>query len=401
MSSRWTLHAWRTLALTSSLLAIAFVSRSRPTPPPLLDASVAARFTTANKASPTAELRASPPKPSANNDDAALDSLFAISEHAAPRVASAALQGIVQIGGQRARAHLAQRFADGADSELRELADALAQLGGSEARGILVQAARSTRIPAREAARAALASLDTADVRAFMLEELIGPDASQAAANFADCQDERAVPGLERLARSAGAELRRTAIAALFAQAGSARAAIERLLRDDDDVSNNVLESPAPTAALRQAQRAVSIQRLRAGAVTSGPVFDFLARDPTADALQALVQAAHDPASADSAISALSSRGDSASRAALSQLADDSDAGLASRAACALSTAPDSRSRPFLLRASRKLAGQAAAALLRIDAPEAAAALARLRMSSRASDRLYAERLDAQSDLGS
>jgi hypothetical protein len=354
MSRRWALLAWRTLALTSSLLAIAILSSSRPTKPALVDDRVAARGTTSNTASPISELRAPVQKPSETGDDAALDSLFAISAQATPQVASAALQGIAQIGDARARANLAQRFADGADSELRELADALAQLGGSESHAILVQAARSLRVPAREAARAALASLDTADVRAFMLEELSGPDASQAAAYFADCQDERAVPGLERLAGSAGTELRRAAIAALFAQGDGARGAIERLLRADDDVSNDVLESPAPTAALRQAQRDVGILRLRAGAITSGPVFEFLARDPSAAALQALVEAAHDPASADSAVNALSTRGDSASLAAL-----------------------------------------------RIDAPEAASALARMRASSQAADRLNAARLQEQSGLGS
>ena len=377
MSSKWLLHAWRTLALTSSLLAIALASRSRLAPA-AAEVSAATQFST--QKGTTAPVFALP---------------FALS---GPRKAADPAD---DAGDQRARANLAQRFADGTDSELRELADALAQLGGPASHAILLQAARSTRIPAREAARAALASLDTADVRAFMLEELSGPDATQAAAYFADCQDERAVPGLERLARSASAELRHSAIAALFAQVDGARGAIERLLRDDDDVSNDVLESPAPTAELRQAQRAVSILRLRAGAITSGPVFDFLARDPTADALQALVQAAHDPASADSALNALSTRGDSASLAALSQLAEDSDVGLASRAACALSTAPDSRSRPFFLRAGRRLPGETAAALLRIDAPEAAVALARMRASSRASDRLDAERLETRYDLGS
>ncbi len=396
------LHAWRALSCATSALAtaltlwpkpLALAARS-PMAPPIAAVTRPETLELPDSLSNVQTLAES-------GNQAALDSLITIFEHAAPQVASAALKGIVQIGGARARTYLAQRFNDAKSSDLSELAQALAELGGAEAHAILIQAAHSTRVSTKDAAREAIASLDTPDARSFMLEELSGPDATQAVAYFADCQDARAVTVLEGLARDSAADLRRSAITALFAQGESAHAAIERLLQGDEEVSNDVLESPAPTADLRQAQRNTSIARLRVGALTTGRVFDFLARDPSPAAREALLQSAHDSASAESAITALSTRGDSASLAALSRLADDSDPELASRAACALLAAPDSRTHPFLLRAERKLPGQAAAALLRIDAPEADAAIARLHAAREASSRREAKRLDVPHDFGS
>src|SRR5450432_56044 len=254
------LEAWRGLSCAASLLAIALTLWPKPVTEARPHAVVPPRVAQNEPAAPDPpETLSSVHALAENGDQAALDSLIAISQRGTTQVASAALKGIVQIGGVRARAYLAQRFTDGRLSELSELALALAQLGGAEAHEILLQAARSARVSAKDAAREALASLDTPDARSFMLEELSGTDATQAALYFADCQDARAVPRLEGLARDSTADLRRSAIAALFAQGESAHAAIERLLQGDEEVSNDVLESPAPTADLRQAQRATCI----------------------------------------------------------------------------------------------------------------------------------------------
>jgi HEAT repeat protein len=381
-TTRRSLQAWRALSFVASSLAIALVLWPTPAARTVRRADPAPIAVVEQPTTPDfSESLSGVHERTEGDDQAALDSLIAICEHATPQVASAALNGIVQIGGTRARTYLAQRFGSGKASEVSELAQALAQLGDPEATAVLLQAARSERVPVREAAREALASLDTPEARSFMLEELSGPDSAQAIAYFADCVDARAVTRLEGLARDSTADVRSSAIAALFAQGESAYAAIERLLQGDEEVANDVLELPAPTARLRQAQRAASIARLRAGALTTGNVFNFLARDLSSAAREALVQSARDPASAESATNALTTRGDSASLGALSRLADDSDPGLASRAVCALVTAPDSRTHPFLLRAERKLPSQAAAALQRIGAPEADAAVARLRMA--------------------
>ncbi len=401
------LYVWRALALSSSGLALALTLYSRPS------ASVATNSTRpAPSETRPLELPVDlPPSLSAvsalaeTGDETALDALIGINQHAAPEVASAALNGIAQIGGKRAREYLAQRFADASSSELQDLAHALAEMGGREAHDLLRNATRSPRHPTAAAAREALASLDTADARDFMLEELNSAlpaqDQAEAVSYFADCQDARATPALERLIRKSSIDLRRSAIESLFAQGPEAHAATLRLLRTSDELSNNMLESPAPTADLRQAQRVASSARLRAGAITSGPVFDFLARDLSSEAGQALAQAARDPASRDSALNALATRGDSASLVALAELADDSDPELASRAACALLSAPDSRSHAFLLRVGRQLRGDAAAALLSIDAPEGPAALARLTTSSEPGDREEAEHLATRYGFGS
>ena len=396
------LQAWRALSFAASSLAIALTLWPKPVARTVRHADP--QPTAAVKQSQTPDVPdslSSVHELAESGDQAALESLIAICEHATPQLASAALKGIVQIGGTRARTYLAQRFTNGRASELSELAQALAQLGDPEASALLLQAARSERLPAREAAREALASLDTPEARSFMLEELSGPDSGLAIAYFADCEDARAVTRLEGLARDSTTDVRRAAIAALFAQGESAYGAIERLLQSDEEVANDVLESPAPTARLRQAQRATSIARLRAGALTTGGVFDFLARDLSSAAREALVQSAHDPASAESAINALTTRGDSASLGALSRLADDSEPELASRAVCALVTAPDSRTHPFLLRAERKLPNQAAAALLRIGAPEADAAVARLRVAHDTSSLLETKRRSQPYGFGS
>jgi HEAT repeat protein len=401
------LKLWRALALSSSALALALSLHPKAAQPVAANSMSSAHTV----GTPPAPLAIDSRSLSAVNalresgDESALEALIGIQLHAAPDVASAALRGIAQIGGRRAREYLAQRLADANASELPDLAQALAEIGGPEAHEVLRRTAQSTRIPAQDAARAALTSLDTPDARDFMLEELSRPEPAQiqtqAVAYFVDCQDPRAAAALERLIRRASVDLRRIAIDALFAQGDSAQGAIQRLLGEGGELSNSVLESPAPTAALREAQRAASIARLRAGAVTSGPVFDFLAHDLSARARQALMQAAHDPACAESAIAALASRGDSPSLSALSELADDNEAGLASRAACALLSAPDSRSHAFLLRMGTRLRADAAAALLRIDAPEGPAALARLNASREPAERLEAERLATRYGLGS
>jgi hypothetical protein len=402
------LQVWRALALSSSGLALVLTLTRHSGPAPL---AVSLAKPAASEATPLELPVDVSPSLSAvsalaeTGAETALDALIGIHQRGAPEVASAALHGIAQIGGRRAREYVAQRFADASASELPDLAQALAEMGGRDAHDLLRSAARSPRSPAAEAAREALASLDTPDARDFMLEELSSalPEQNQteAVAYFADCQDARATPALERLIQRSSVDLRRTAIESLFAQGDDAGPAVERLLREGDELSNSMLESPAPTAALRQAQRDASIARLRAGAITSGPVFDFLARDLSVQAGQALAQAARDPASRDSALSALSTRGDSASLNALAELADDRAPELASRAACALLSAPDSRSHTFLLRVGLKLRGDAAAALLSIDAPEGPAALARLTASSEPGEREEAEHLTARYGFGS
>jgi hypothetical protein len=180
------------------------------------------------------------------------------------------------------------------------------------------------------------------------------------------------LPALERLAQNGDAAIRRLAIDALLAQGASAEPTLLNLLRKDDELCDALLEGQPSTPLLRVALRRASIERLRAGALTSGPVFDFLQRDLSRDAREALVQAARDPGSRDSALSALSARADNGSLRALSALAADADQELSARAACMLLSRPDSRSRPFLLRSNRDdLASETREALGRINAPGA------------------------------
>jgi len=307
-----------------------------------------------------------------NDDDAALDALIALAERGDPKLSSATLDSIAQIGGDRARQFLARRFSAATDAELAPLASALATLGDAAAQTILQHAARSPRPAARAAAFEALATLDTADVREFMLHGLSEVEPLAATSYFLNCREPRALPALERLAKNGDSAQRRAAIDALLAQGASAEGAILRLLREDDELRDALLASQPMPPLARRALRRSSIERLRAGALTTGPIFEFLQRDLSSDAREALVQAARDPACSESALNALSARGDTGSLRALSALADDADQGLAQRAACALLSQPDSRSRPFLSRANRgNLQSDTAAALLRINAPGA------------------------------
>lgn len=365
------LGVWRLLALLSSVsaLTLALCPRAqaeRPKPPHASAAEPLAPAAAASWIAPR-------PQPSmAVNDDlaAALDALIATAQRDAPEARSAALQRIARIGGDRAREFLVRGFHAASDAVLPEFASALATLGDPQARAILRAAARSSRPGARSAAFEALSSLDSADVRDFMVEALDFVDPSPAAGYFSNCREPRALPGLERLARNGDDDQRRLAIAALFAQGASAEEVISRLLRADDELCDALLEGKPPTPAARRALRRASIARLREGALTSGPVFQFLERDLSNEARDALVQAARDSGSRDSALSALSARGDSGSLRALSALSNDGERGLSERAACALLSQPDSRSRPFLLRATRaSLQDATAAALQRINAP--------------------------------
>ncbi len=369
-------QVWRALALTLSGSAVTLALCAKPADRPRRTSHATSTAPTATALQPMEAPARAPLSQlsalAASADDAALDTLIAIAEHGEPTQVTAALAGIAQIGGDRARRFLERRFSAATDAQLPELAAALATLGDAPARAILQSAARAPRPAMRGAAFGALSTLDSADVREFMLQALAGVEPIFAANYFADCREPRALPGLERLAKSDDSEQRRAAIDALFAQGASAESAILRLLREDDELCDAVLEGQPRTPLLRQALRRVSIERLRAGALTTGRVFEFLQQDLSPDAREALVQAARDPASSDSALSALSARGDTGSLHALSALADDADQGLAQRAACALLSQPDSRSRPFLLRSNRaNLKSDAAAALLRINAPGA------------------------------
>ena len=349
MTAKGTIGVWRALALGFSLSTVALQcwAMHRSSASPATPARHAgSRELAARRAAPTKEPR-SVARVNAlreTGDAAALAALIEIAQHGAEGVARAAIEGIAQIGGERARQFLARRFSDATDSELPRLANALAILGDAAAREVLRTAARSSRATSKAAAFEALNTLDTEDVRQFMLKAL--EDSEPLAANyFFDCREPRALPLLERLARSAPPPTRRTAVDALLAQGAAAEPAVERLLRDSEELSNALLESqPLPLAA-RPAARRSSVARLRAGALLSGSVFDFLERDLSDEAREALVQSAHDSASADRALSALSTRGDRASLDALHQLANDINRGLSERAACALTSNPDSRTR--------------------------------------------------------
>ena len=232
---------------------------------------------------------------------------------------------------------LSSRFNDAPDADLAEIAGQLASRGGPAAHEVLLRAAGSTRPAKRAAALDALATLDTPDVQAFMLEQLNGPEPSLGVVSyFADCQEPRALLALERLARRAPPTLRSAVLASLFSQGPDAEATVVRLLQGDEDLALALLETQPTTAAIRRALRQASVSRLRAGAITGGRVFDFLERDLSAEAREALLQATRDPASAPRALAALASRGDRASLDALQRLANDSDRELAARATCQL-----------------------------------------------------------------
>lgn len=365
--------AWRLFAVATSASALTLALWAKPGKSLPVSGYAAAREAEA----PTDAIPATTPFESKLNalrdsgDADALESLLAIAEQGDAKLLSATLDSIAQIGGDRAREFLVRRFYAAAEADLPQLAAALATLGDAQARAILKQAAHSPRPGVRSAAFDALSTLDSADVREFMLQALGFADPSPAAGYFLNCREPRALPALERLARSDSSAQRRVAIDALFAQGASAEDAIFRLLREDDDLLDSMLEGQPPTLTARQALRRASIARLRAGAVTSGWVFQFLQGDLSGEAREALVQAARDPGSRESALNALSVRGDVESLRALSTLAQDSDRGLAERAGCNLLSRPDSRWRPFLQRSTRPtLADQTATALQRINAAE-------------------------------
>jgi len=363
-------RVWRALALASSASALTLAlwakpARLQPVAPQSTAPVAATQAPSVSDLPPLSQVNAVRD----SGDVAALEALIAIANRGEPKLASAALQGIAQIGGDRAREFLARRFAAATDAELPDHALALAALGDAPARALLTNAARSTRPMARSAAFEALSTLDTADVREFMLQALSFVEPTFAIGYFSNCREPRALPALERLARSGDSAQQRTAIDALFAQGDTAQPALLRLLREDDELCDSMLQGQPSTPLARQALRRASIERLRAGALRGGWAYEFLQRDLSSEAREALVLAAHDPASRESALNALSARGDIDSLRSLSILANDVEQGLAQQAACALLSQPDSRSRPFLLRSNRaNLTSEAAAALARINA---------------------------------
>jgi len=362
---------WRAFALTlsASALTLALCGRTVRSQKPVVRGDPPATDTTGHSdAESTAIVQSSGLRE--NGDAAALEALIAIAERGEPRLLSGALEGIAQIGGDRAREFLARHFEAATDAELPAFASALATVGDDRARAMLRAAAGSARSATRSAAFDALSSLDTADVREFMVRALNSTDPLPAASYFLNCREPRAISGLEQAARSGDSDLTRVALDALFAQGASAEAAIDRLLREDDELCDALLEGQPPTLSARKALRRVSIARMHAGALTSERVFEFLQRDLSSEARDALVEAAHDPTTRQSALAALSARGDSGSLRALSALANDNEPGLAEHAACALLSQPDSRSQPHLLRSNGgHLREETAAALLRINAP--------------------------------
>jgi len=378
-ASTGTNWAWPLFAITlsASALILALCPKAeRPRTKAHLSETSQAAATPTAPAEPTRVPRLNPPPE--NPDAAALDTLIANAQSDDADLRHAALDAIARIGGDRAREFLARRFDAASDSELPDLAWALATVGDARARALLRAAAQSSRPSTRSAAFEALATLDSADVREFMVKALDFVDPSPAVSYFSNCREPQALPGLERAARKGDADLRRVAVEALFAQGATAEGTLLRLLRENDELCDALLEAQQPTPAARKTLRRASIARLRAGALTSGPSFDFLQRDLSSEAREALVQAAHDPGSRDSALSALSARGDTASLRALSTLSNDVERPLAERAACALLSQPDSRWRPFLSGASRaSLPGATAAALQRIHAASTASTASR------------------------
>lgn len=365
------LGVWRLLAILSSVSALTLGLCPHHEKLPALTPQTSAKEPP--EAMPVlAEVTSAPPSPAHRDDGrtASLEALIAAAQQDDPESRSAALESIAQMGGDRARGFLARRFDAASDAELSELASALATLGDAPARAILLAAARSARPATRSATFEALSTLDSADVREFMVQALDFLDPSPAASYFSNCREPRALPGLERMARQGDADQRRVAIEALYAQGPYAEDTILRLARADDELCDALLEGQPHTTAARHALRRASIARLHEGALSSGSVFQFLERDLSGEAREALVRAARDPGSRDSALSSLSARGDNDSLRALSTLSNDVERGLAERAACALLSHPDSRWRPFLLRANRaRLLDATAAALERINAP--------------------------------
>ncbi|MEO6599970.1 MAG: hypothetical protein ABIQ16_08880 [Polyangiaceae bacterium] len=310
----------------------------------------------------------------ATRDPAALERLFVIAAQEQSGASSAAYDGIAHFGGDRALRFLNQRLNSAPDSELFNAASALTTRGGAQAHAALQAATHSRRVAVRDAAFAALVNVDTPDIRDFMLAALNDPEPTSALSYFLDCRDARALPALERLARSPVEELSRAALEALLAQGTRAEGAFTRLLQADTELTDALLATPPHTASALRSLRTATIARLHEGAVSGGPAFDFLERDLSAESREALIFAARDPASTDTACSALARRGDAASLAALSELANDSDPQLAARASCALASDPDSRSRVPLERVARgNERSTASRALVHISAPGARA----------------------------
>jgi hypothetical protein len=226
-------------------------------------------------------------------------------------------------------------------------------MGGSEAHQLLEQAAHSNREALRLAAASALVDIDTPDVRAFMLRELEGSGAEAALGYFADAVEPQAVPLLERLARDRRGNLPVLAVQALVNQGAPGRAAIARLLHDDpnDEAVQAIFDSARTVLSLRPTLRAAAIERLRAGATSHGSWYDYLAEDLSDEARDALASAAREVGSSSGAISALASRGDTASVASLDQLSRDPDPRVAKQARSALLHAADSRALPALVAA--------------------------------------------------
>ena len=344
---------WRAVALGLSALAVALTAYAE-----LVQHEPAARSVPAAHASQPAQESPAADEP-------------------APPVAPAALETTTApaLTDRRAALRLlGERLEHAPDSDLLETANALIELGGPEAFALLSVTTRSSRSALRNAVFLALSNVDTAENRDFMRAALNGPDALAALSFFSDCRDPQALPTLERLAHSAVPELSQAALDALLAQGTPAEGALTRLLQADTELMDSLFSTPPHTPIARRALRAAAILRIHAGAINSGPVFEFLEQDLSADSREALLFAAHDPACAETACTTLARRGDAVSLASLAQLANDSDARLAGAASCALAADPDLRSRVPLERVlSGNARSVASRALAHINAPGARA----------------------------
>ena len=180
------------------------------------------------------------------------------------------------------------------DSELSDATNAVIALGGAEAHALLRGATHSPRSALRDAAFSALVNVDTTENRDFVRAALNGPNAASALNFFLDCRDPQALPALEHLARSPLPELNRAAVDALLAQGVRAESAFMRLLQADTELMDTLLTSPPHTQNARRALRAAAILRVHDGAISGGPVFDFLEQDLSAESREALLFAAHD-----------------------------------------------------------------------------------------------------------
>ena len=182
-------RVWQALALTFSASALTLSLCAKPAQSGLQPLPTKAAKTAVPP--PAIAEAAALSRVDALRDDggaAALESLIAIVQQAEPKLSKAALEGIAQIGGDRAREFLVRRFDTAGSAALPALASALATLGDPAGRAVLQSAAQSTRPAARSAAFSALSTLDSADVREFMLRALTFVDPAPAAAYFSDCR---------------------------------------------------------------------------------------------------------------------------------------------------------------------------------------------------------------------